>query len=313
MKWLLITTLGQNVGDEFIRIGIQNLIREVDPYATFDLLNKENPDHYGPRAFDRAVLCGMPLFWSLPDNHCQDIWWWDRIFKSWITEDRRRFLAFGVGEVHVDEITDFTRYCAAIEEVISRSWRVTTRQPVMAHPQLIESICPSPYAITRGKRPYVRLCNLMPEGGHFPYNVAQQEYWKKNLPDFVCVLRENNFEFVAHTKLEFNYMRNLGIDQPHYCDTPEEYLELYGRSAAFFGNRLHGAAVCAPWASTWAVTYDSRLSMVERLGGRATKPVAVTIESLQEWIDRWGYWPEMAETLRAERQKLVSLLREFAS
>lgn len=43
MRWLLITTIGKNPGDEWIRIGIQNVIRKVDPDREYILLDKESP------------------------------------------------------------------------------------------------------------------------------------------------------------------------------------------------------------------------------------------------------------------------------
>ena len=41
MKWLLITTIGKNPGDEFIRVGVKKLIESVDPNPTYILIDKE--------------------------------------------------------------------------------------------------------------------------------------------------------------------------------------------------------------------------------------------------------------------------------
>jgi hypothetical protein len=68
MKWLLVTTnpaphvpgtdhphgAGWNVGDVFARIGTEQVIREVDPQAEFDLLNMDSHESITTeREFDR--------------------------------------------------------------------------------------------------------------------------------------------------------------------------------------------------------------------------------------------------------------------
>ena len=77
MKWLLVTTIGTNPGDEMIRLGVQNLISKIDSNAQYELLNKESKqDRQANHEFDKAVWCGMPVFWSIVGNHCSDIVWW---------------------------------------------------------------------------------------------------------------------------------------------------------------------------------------------------------------------------------------------
>jgi hypothetical protein len=317
LKWLLITTLGTNPGDEFARIGVQNLIREVDKGAEFDLLNKENPEHYCPRDFDRAVICGMPLFWATEqDNY--DIWWWDKIFEDWIAKDRRKLMALGVGHVLLDDIPNFAKYVFSINYVIQKVWKLTTREPVFDHPQIIESICPSAFAIRQGLG-HKRLCNFMMDGGHFAHAASEKETkaWMSKQQTIFATLWNAGFDFVAHTRGERLLAHDLGWSDSriHHYEKPEDYLELYSNAAQYFGHRLHGAAVVAArGAPSWGIAYDSRVKMVRRLGGWACRPSEFSIDEFRDWINGAYAWiPQGAFDLRAEKHRLVNLLKEFAS
>lgn len=100
MKWLLATT------------GTRTPYT-LDPTAEFDLLDKEDPGAWEPRPFDKAVVCGMPLFWSLPtwtypgSQNCQEAWWWPRLIRGWPSVCREHFVVRGVGRVFVDLVREF--------------------------------------------------------------------------------------------------------------------------------------------------------------------------------------------------------------
>lgn len=317
MKWLLLTTLGTNPGDEFARIGVQNLIREVDPSPEFDLLNKENPDHYNHREFDRAVICGMPLFWSTEqDNY--DIWWWDKIFEGWIAKDRRKLIALGVGHVLLDDISNFAKYAFSINYVMQKTWALTVREPIMDHPKIIDSVCPSAFAVKLGSR-FRSLCNLMVNAGHFAHIASEKEQlaWLSKQDEVADTLKRSGFQFVAHNDDEHRLAHTLGWDDDciHRFKTPEEYLELYSSAYRYFGHRLHGAAVCAATgAQSWGVAYDSRGKMVQRLGGHACKPSEFSIEDFQRWArGEFGWMQQGVFNLKMEHLRLHLLLKEFAS
>lgn len=298
MNWLLITTatrtperLDSNIGDEFARMGVQRLILRADPAATFDLLDKESAaDWDRPRSFDRAVICGMPLFWSNEKQTSQDIFWWPYVWDSDVAHEKRKLMAMGVGHVLIDAPVDPARYAAGIAEVTKKAWCVITREPIFGQdPSWYQSICPSVFCM-RG-RPVerkFRLCNLMPGGGHFGYLVPGGTLWEeKQAPDVAKALLDAGFVFVAHVEQEIDYAKKLGWPDESiaFFVTAEEYLALYAQADFYFGNRLHGAVVCAATgAPVWAVTHDSRLGMVLRLGGIATPPFGITGKLLTEWI-----------------------------
>jgi hypothetical protein len=317
LKWLLITTLGTNPGDEFARIGVQNLIRDVDPKAEFDLLNKEDPAHYYRRDFDRAVICGMPLFWSL-DQDNYDIWWWDQIFGGWIAKDRRKLMAMGVGHVVLDDIPNFAKYVFSINYVIQNTWALTFREPIMDHPKVMDSICPSAFAVKSGLLKKYQLCNFMLGSGHFQYAASKDEYesWMSKQETISACLRNTGFKFVAHTMAEVELARNMGWKgrEIFYFANPEGYLDLYSQTGQYFGHRLHGAAVvAAAGGSAWGVAYDSRVKMVQRLGGYACKPSKVLIDNFRDWVNGVTGWaPVVNFNIEQERVRLTRLLYRFA-
>lgn len=323
MKWLLITTGVQpgvapmNPGDEFARIGVQNLIREVDPNPEFDLLNKEDPSQYNEREFDRAIICGMPLFWSTEqDNY--DIWWWDQIFNGWIAKDRRKFMALGVGHVLLDDIQNFAKYAFSINYVIQKVWALTVREPIMDHPKIVDSICPSAFSLKRGQG-FKRLCNFMVSDGHFAHVASERERreWISKQQTIISVLQNRGFEFVAHTPKEHQLAKDLGWDprRIHEFSTAEAYLNLYSNAVQYFGHRLHGAAVvAATGAQSWGVAFDSRVKMVQRLGGWACRPSEFSIDDFRRWVDGAFTWmPVGPYSVALEHLRLKNLLKEFAS
>ena len=127
MKYLLITTTeNRNTGDELIRIGVQNLIREIDRNPEFILIDKEKDDWVSnPIEFDKAILCGMPLFWNNEVSTSQTIGWWQPIMRGWISERKKDFLILGVGNAVGDKIDDLLMYGAAIQEAVSRAYAVS--------------------------------------------------------------------------------------------------------------------------------------------------------------------------------------------
>lgn len=329
MKWLLITTskrtpdtLGSNVGDEFARLGIQRLISAVDSKAEWDLLDKEKDDAWKPRAFDKAVVCGMPLFWSLPAQDfpwrqsCQNVWWWPRLLRGWASAVRENFLVMGVGHVFVDRIVSLLDYANAIQECIDRAWALVVREPVIDHPRIVDTVCPSAFCLyDRGEKRTLRCCNLMAIGGHFGHLTPDGEAWAKQVQAIADVLKKRDFHFIAHTQTERRLALDLGFhhERVHIYGSAREYLDTYAKCERYFGNRLHGAAVVASTgAPVWACSHDSRLGMVRRLGGKTTRTPEATPEAVAAWADA-TLPPSVSQyPLGAEYLRMVALMKSFA-
>jgi hypothetical protein len=315
MNWLLITGL-YNPGDCFARFGVDRLIKEIDPDATFHLLNKEDEDAWDPpREYDRAVLCGMPLFWSHPQQTCSEIWWWEKMFRGWLFEDPRKFMAMGVGNfIGKHGLHNEQAYMDAIMEVIECCWAVTTRNPILDHPALIDSICPSVFSIEADQSlkqsDAVRLCNLMRDGGHEAHlDPEEVAVWKRLMPELAEMLKKDGYEFVAHSGDEAVLAAELGFRSIHIFIDPRKYLELYSRCIEYVGNRLHGAMVAfKAGASVTAIGYDSRVKMLHRVGCGSYTP-----SEFSKFM-RPGYslmLPGNEAMIECERQKMKELLIKF--
>jgi hypothetical protein len=311
MRWLLISSI-HNPGDSFARFGVEDLIREIDQEALFHVLDKENPDAWNPVPFDRAVLCGMPALWSHENQSSTEIWWWEKLFDGWITENPKRFIAIGIGEVvGKDGIHDPKAWQDAVEVLVSKSFAITSRHELTLHdPRIIQGICPSFFVNSPTFDPEKKprsYCNLMRHGAHDPFmNPEESRVWEKSVVPLAKKLIEDGYGFVAHDADEVRFAAELGFTDIHIFFDHREYLKLYKQCDRFVGNRIHGAAMAYLFgAQVMCVAYDSRIYLLRAVGGKAIYP------SQMDW-DLYEF-----DTLRnlsiihLERQKTKSLLKAF--
>lgn len=302
MNWLLITAIHDNPGDAFVRVGVQRIIRHIDPAATFRLLCKQTSAMGEPQPFDRAVWCGMPVFWDAGhDNRCWRIGWWGGLVgqhdAAWIAAEPRRFLVAGAGSFTrwpgASGVHDPDGLRAAAADVLDHCHRLYARDPVVAEitGQAIDHHpCPAVFAVADQTplMPGVSVCNLMPDGGHYAeYGPEQARAWRQKLIPAARILREAGFVFAAHTEGEHGLARELGWRRDRIVTDsrdPAHLLSLYAGCARYFGNRIHGAiAARGAGADAWSVGYDSRQTAVEMCGGRATAPADLDLDELEAW------------------------------
>src|SRR5688572_29133658 len=188
MKWLLITnTNNVNPGDEWVRIGVQRLIGEVDPLPEWIILNKQLDHENSEIEFDKAIWCGSPMFWSNEVNDCWTNYWWEPWLNGWLFKEKRKVLVLGVGDVlGPSGPRDSDGYAAAISAVRDKSWGLLTRNHVRDGVPV--RCCPSVFALAGTETPKdMLLCNLMPDGAHDAFmDPNQAEYWRKILPTISC-------------------------------------------------------------------------------------------------------------------------------
>lgn len=314
MKWLLVTSDG-NPGDYFVRAGIERLVKCADPAAVFEPLNKSDPDQWDkPRQFDRAILCGMPIAWSHHEQTMPEIWWWNRLFDGPVTRDRKKFIALGVGDmIGPAGLHNHGLYIEGLMQLINSAFAVTTRNPILSHPALIDSICPSLFVLDGPceailQRETLRLCNIMPAGGHEPHFAPDEvELWSRNFPRLAEDWKKNGFHFVAHHRKEAALAKDLGFDHIHFYETPEAYIRLYQSCVEYVGNRMHGAMMALKaGARACAIGYDSRLNMVRQVGGQAMLPSEFMERGAVEKMPATG-WDRIAK----ERVRILDLLKRF--
>jgi hypothetical protein len=321
MKYLLITTTGnRNTGDELIRIGIQNLIKEIDPSPKFVLLDKE----YWPEKeikFDKCILCGMPLFWDNEESYSQKAGWWGAIFDGFPTARKKDFLILGAGHVVSDCVKDPIRFGCAIQEAIDKSFAVTTRNFIIDHPKLINSICPAAFAITTRQEPKIRLCNFMKHGAHDKFfNPKEAEIWESKVKELSDFCLQNDFYFIEHEHpgvgSRHENPEELGWPKDRILrfETAKEYLPIYAQSSCYFGNRLHGAMlVAALGRPAIGIGYESRLEMIELVGAKAYYPSEIELNHLINLVQYLTEIIVLRDKLKAKLEQKTTLNTDLNS
>lgn len=314
MKWLLITnTENRNPGDEWIRIGVQRIVRDVDPRPEFILRNKEFiEDQEKEVEFDKAIWCGSPLFWSHQYQGCWENHWWDKWINGWLFKEKRKVLVLGVGDVIGKYIHDEVKFYDSIRTVKEKCWMLVTRNLVSRASQIEVSCCPSLFALAGDKtEKTLNLCNLMPDGAHDAFFDDQEaQIWREKVKGISDFLMDFGFEIVCHSKSEETFAESLGwpIQKIHYKPkTAEDYLPLYAKAELYIGNRLHGAVLTiGAGGMALAIGYDSRLAMVSYVGGSTMLP------SECDQILKWIRTEQPPYDWHPEYDKQVVIVRRFA-
>jgi len=321
MRWLLITTKeNRNTGDELIRIGVQNLIKEVDKNPQFILLDKEKwtPEEI---EFDRCILCGMPMFWNNEVSTSQTIGWWEALMNGYVSRTKKRFLILGAGDVVGKHgLKDEAMFHQAIQQAIDKSFAVTTRNYISDNPKLINSICPAAFAITKPGVSKLKLCNFMTDGAHDShFDPEEAEIWRGKIQEMSDYCRANDFWFVEHSRPDhsprYEDGKSLGwtYDRIFCFEKAEEYLPVYANAGFFVGNRLHGAVLLAAMGRpSLAIGYESRLKMVMAIGGEVRLPSEVSVKDIQR-VESQLMANEYTVPVKVweERRKMINILNEF--
>jgi glycosyltransferase involved in cell wall biosynthesis/ADP-heptose:LPS heptosyltransferase/predicted O-methyltransferase YrrM len=322
MKWLLITTLGKNPGDEWIRIGIQKMINKVDPGAEYILLDKEDPKIYKtPVEFDKCIWCGMPVFWSFEEHQNRKMSWWQDLMLGWPSERKNDFMVLGAGSFFhwkkkPETITDKEEFIKSAEDVLARSYYVTARSKVVSEvtgKPIPAMVCPAVFSIIGHKRSHeLKLANIMPRGGHYTiFGPEEVKIWDEKKSKISEILQENGFTYAAHNEEELQFAQKCGWKTiVSYNGDPEELLEYYGKCGKYFGNRVHGAIIArGNDADVWSVGYDSRQEAVRLAGAKVTRPSELDIEEIAYWASH--NTQIVAFDMEYEFRRQVDIVRDF--
>ena len=318
MIYLLITTTGnRNTGDELIRIGFKTLVTELDPKAEFLLLDKEQWHNPETILYDKAILCGMPLFWNNEISVSQTIGWWDALFR-YSDIKKNNFLILGVGSViGIKGIRNEIMFGAAIQEVIDSSFAITVRDNSYKYNSgLIDSICPAAFAVKKAKEPKYRLCTLMHQGAHDThFNPKEADIWKRDINTYTEYLLDNNFYFIEHASkpyYEDGELLGWPKDKIIRFSTAEEYLDIYSQAECYIGNRMHGAVVTASIGRpALAIGYDSRMEMVTKVNGHIKMPSEIKISYMEDIISQGKKETEVPHIIAVERKQNLEIIKRF--
>lgn len=326
MKWLLLSSVGENPGDGMIRCGVQELIRAVDPEAVIRMVSRtQRAMRYPhPVEYDRIVLAGMAFFYS----HRTSATWHESIWRAitdWAGAEPRKFLIAGVGsfapwkaplDVRDPELLRKTALTAK-----GSAYAVYVRDPVANEVTGMDfpvHVCPSVFAMRgREHRPKYKIANLTWDGSHYRrLNEYECGVFLQKQLEIARILIDAGFWFSAHTDHEADWACSA-LGWPDYkvmSDTmdPEIMLDRYARCRQFFGCRVHGAIPCrAAGADSWWIGYDSRAEAVRIAGARVTAPSELDLDELKAWAaknpasDRPDY--------SAEWEAQTAIFRAFAS
>jgi hypothetical protein len=319
MKWLLVTTKNKNPGDEFIRIGVQSLIRSVDKDPSYILVDKENDEERKKLpAYDRAVWCGMPVFWSNGGNKCYTIKWWDYLLS--IGKNKPPAMIVGAGSFchWKDElnVSDPATLMIKAKEVVQNYHKVYARDPVVPIITGLDidvEVCPAAFTVIPWLKKDLKLCNLMPLGAHYEeFGKEESLTWRKKVNWISDILKDNGFTFVAHSKQEGDFAKRLGWEnvvtyRPGY---PGNILAMYSRAKCYIGNRVHGA-ICsaAAGAEVISIGYDSRQEAVKLLTEEVYLPSEVNKDLVSWFASKKEYKGNF--DLEAARKKQMTVFQEF--
>lgn len=303
MRWLLITTINRNPGDDFTRIGIERAICEVDPSAQFRLMDKHRAGLYVPRDTDRAVVCGMPLFWADGENKCYTEGWWGWLVElaravptalcgvgSFASPSRVSDIGFDELRQHADELIEACSSRIILRDAMANRM-LGKSYPIAPCPSVMAAI-PECFALERGmmmKLPEgwkisaiaTDIVNIMPAGSHYErYAPDEAECWRSIQRELSDTLMERGFTFAAHSDIEHEHALSLGWPRERivaYCGDPQLMLDLYRSCRTYVGNRVHGAVVArSVGADSLLIGYDSRLGMARLIGVDAIYPSEFT-------------------------------------
>lgn len=296
MNWLIVSTNKKNPGDEFIRIGIENVIRDVDPEATGRVIDKETQEIFNSVEFDKCVWAGMPVFWSLNENSNWNIPWWQPMTRGWLSDDKNKFCVLGAGSFQdwKDRYRGMQKdkMHEEAELLKSRSHVVTVRDSLACDITGVDFetiVCPAILStINKTKTESIKGCNLMPGGAHYSqFNETESTIWNSKEREISRALLENDFHFFAHNEREFKHAKNLGWCDDHiisYTGNPHEMLSHYVNVDKFFGNRVHGCIVSrGTGADVISCGYDTRQEAVRLSGAEVLLPSEVDLNVIDNW------------------------------
>jgi polysaccharide pyruvyl transferase WcaK-like protein len=338
LRIAFMTTVGRNVGDEFIREGVCSFLDDVlptwDSYYVdkHDLTTLQRPlydeieqltDKF--RDADVIVQAGAPVYWS-NGRHTSTTadWaqalWHDRIFALG-GEKLILNIGAGAGQKSEDDL-DALLNDAAVTEFARRAGRAcawTSVRDGLASQYLnrigvkhVLMPCPAFHAARRitgiGNPPPpgdVLAVNLMQLAGHYrlkPQTDAAQ--WRRVIDELLPWLRrQHKLLFIAHDEAEATFQASLAArgESIFLADDYRDYLSIYSRVKGIVANRVH-AGVCVAGFGRPAVIVgnDCRIGIARPIGIPARDSADVSADWIVRSLDEQFAAGERLSTERLE-------------
>lgn len=325
LKVGFLTTLGRNVGDEFIREGVKAILdRLVDRYEPL-YIDKHNPETlfsividevrpYTDKYFDCDIFiqCGAPVYWHFFDGQARSVvsewhnWLWVQRVLNSKAKQHPWFINLGAGSCQPwgDDGSSFVndQDCARFARLAGNRAEITiVREAVAARilSQLgissIELPCPAFLAGVRHHSPRATTgvigVNLMSGSGHFKLDAAfDQEKWESEIKRFLSLLRKDqHIIFIAHDDEEAKFQATLAEtnERIFLSDNWHDYLDVYGTCSVVIANRVHGA-VCAAGFGVPSIIIgnDSRAEIGRSIGLPVLRAAEIIAEDLHACVTK---------------------------
>lgn len=301
-----LTTLGVNVGDEFIREGIRHVLDRCGvPYAPF-YVNKhdrgtlarpveDEVTETGNKfwASDLFIQAGAPVYWHLGRHTSVTSewhgWFWESLaFCPTPPGPAPVFVNLGAGTTQAwgEGVESFLQdeACARFaRQAAQRSLLTTVRDPLASHLLgrlgIEHQVLPCPAFLAGGRHakggPIRGLIgvNLMPLASHYDLTGDfDRARWRKTAQLLVRDLRrDSSLVFICHNRDEVEFcgaFREPG-ERIFWSATWRDYLDAYAQCEAVVANRVHGA-VCAAGFGVPSIIIgnDTRAQIGDLLGIR---------------------------------------------
>lgn len=302
LKIGFLTTLGVNVGDEFIREGLRAVLDASGVDYTPLYVNKHDPASLHTWAEDECVAVadkfrecdlflqsGAPVYWRLHDGAASSL---NSEWHQWMWVDR--LLAPGPGPVFANlgagscqawgdgpEVFLADPACADFARQAGRRAALTTvRDPLAA--RILSALevphhalsCPAFLAGAR-HRQVMRVggpvgVNLMPLGGHWDLDGFDAAAWEAGCHLLLAGLRAlGPLLLIAHDETERVWLERFAApgERVFLGRAWREYFDAYASCALVVANRVHGA-ICAAGFGVPALIMgnDSRAEIGRPLG-----------------------------------------------
>jgi hypothetical protein len=342
LRVAFMTTLGRNVGDEFIREGIRSFFDDVLGGAYEPLyVDKHDLETLHRRVMDESidvqdkfrdadviVQAGAPVYWANGRFRSYNVeWaqalWFDRIFKLG-SEKTILNLGAGAGQKSEDDIETLLADPQLIDfaEQAGRACAWTTARDPLAS-QFLRGCnvehellpCPAFHAarrvVGRGSLPKsnnLLAVNFMPKAGHYRLKPETDEAkWCATINELLPMLRKDHkLLFVAHDQAEAQFHRTLahGDESIFFSHDYRDYMALFSRVKGIFANRVH-AAVCVAGFGRPAVIVgnDARIGIARPIGIPAKDSSQATAHWIEDELQQ-----QFAESEKLSRRRIA--LRE---
>lgn len=320
MKIAYMTTLGVNVGDEFIRAGIRAILEAANIkhsalyVCKHDLTTLFRPVedetlHVHDKFWDADVFiqAGAPVFWRNKDGTSSlTSPWFKYLWEERILTGRKTFLNLGAGscqswsenaQTYLND-GDCTNYA---RQAFKAAKLTTVRDPVAF--DISELVgggakampCPAFYAALGWRKVPKQAdligVNLMPLGCHHDLdnNFDPAAWYKKAFDITKALRRQGRLVFIAHDVTEAGFMQRFVApgERVFVGKGWRDYLDVYGACSKVVANRVHGAILAAGFgAKACILGNDTRAQIGEYVGVPFLKSDGCTADQVASVIHK---------------------------